>query len=425
MSRLSSSLSLHPSSLPVTVAGLGLLVALLWLAETSWLFPAVLAAGAGLLAGTRMRRRDAAPESLPVPVSKAAPSASPIPWNTLERLPDPVILIDERRVVVAANQLARELFSADMVGRDLGRTLRHPAALETVRKVFSGLSRSTAELVLPVPLSRVFTLHVFDLSREDTAPGVRAMLVLHEMTAAHRAQQMRVDFVANASHELRSPLAALIGFIETLKGPARDDPKARERFLDIMQREAGRMARLVDDLLSLGRVESHEHVRPDRPVDLGALLADVTELMAVQAGEKDMTIRLELLPDLAPVAGDPDELTQVFHNLIDNAIKYGRPGSEVVVSVSPASRIPESGGAGLAVAVQDRGEGIPALHLPRLTERFYRIDKARSRDMGGTGLGLAIVKHIVSRHRGRLAVASTEGDGSTFTVYLPIASSVS
>lgn len=251
----------------------------------------------------------------------------------------------------------------------------------------------------------------------------RIVLVLHDETRARRAEQTQSDFVANASHELRSPLSALIGLIETLRGPAADDAAARERFLSIMHTEAARMARLVDDLMSLSRVEINEHVAPREAVDLEDVLAAVAATLSVRAAGKDMTITVSCPPGLARVRGDGDQLTQVFHNLLDNAVKYGRPGTAVEVSAAPASLgsgpSPGGGTAAVAVSVRDRGEGIAAIHLPRITERFYRADEGRSRRLGGTGLGLAIVKHIVNRHRGRLVVESVKGEGSTFTVILP------
>jgi two-component system phosphate regulon sensor histidine kinase PhoR len=226
---------------------------------------------------------------------------------------------------------------------------------------------------------------------------------------------MRADFIANAGHELKTPLATLIGFIETLLGPAREDVAARERFLGIMREQAQRMARLVDDLLSLSRIELNEHVAPTDRVALAPVIDEVTRGLELRAAERGIRIVRALPADLPDVQGDRDELAQIFQNLIDNAVKYGRPHSEV--------RVTGGTGSGAArelvrVAVADQGEGIPMEQLPRLTERFYRVDTARSRELGGTGLGLAIVKHILNRHRGRLDIASTLGEGSTLTVWL-------
>ena len=242
----------------------------------------------------------------------------------------------------------------------------------------------------------------------------------HDLTALMRAEQMRVDFVANASHELRTPIATLAGFIETLRGPARDDPEARDRFLGIMSEQAERMARLVDDLLSLSRIEQEEHRKPNSAVNLGAILTRVCEGLQLHARAREMEIEIDVAP--LSVVGEEDQLIQLFQNLIDNSIKYARAGTTVRVTATPVSaaqsRLPDDQ-AGVRIQVEDEGPGIPKRHLPRLTERFYRVDTARSRRMGGTGLGLAIVKHIVSRHRGRLHIESVEGSGTKVTVTLP------
>ncbi|HWZ66616.1 MAG TPA: ATP-binding protein, partial [Stellaceae bacterium] len=252
--------------------------------------------------------------------------------------------------------------------------------------------------------------------------GAVVVLSLHDITQLKRAEQMRADFIANASHELRTPLTTLTGFIETLRGPAREDAEARERFLAIMHEQAARMIRLVEDLLSLSRIELNEHVMPQGSVALGPLLHHLADTLELRAGERDMHIRLDMPPDLPNVLGERDELAQLFQNLLDNAIKYGRAGSEISVAAANGVRPPYGGDAGdaafVSIAVRDQGEGIAREQLPRLTERFYRVDTARSREMGGTGLGLAIVKHILNRHRGFLDIESALGAGSVFTVFL-------
>jgi two-component system phosphate regulon sensor histidine kinase PhoR len=240
------------------------------------------------------------------------------------------------------------------------------------------------------------------------------VLTLHDVTALRRAEEMRADFVANASHELRTPLASLVGFIETLLGPARDDEEARIRFLGIMRDQAARMSRLIQDLLSLSQIEMRAHERPSEPVALAPLLRDTAAALQPQAGARNITLQLDLDESLPAVRGARDELLQVFQNLIDNAIKYGRPDTAVEIHLRRRDQD------WLEIAVRDHGEGIPRDHLPRLTERFYRVDSARSRDLGGTGLGLAIVKHILNRHRGRLVIESEVGEGSIFSVRLPI-----
>ncbi|TVR83147.1 MAG: PAS domain-containing protein [Rhodospirillales bacterium] len=343
-----------------------------------------------------------------------------VPHDILERIPDPVILLNAARVIIGVNRAARDLFGIGMPGRDLAMSLRHPAVLAAVETVFSGVTELSEEITLPVPVPRTFTFTIGRLSVGDDPAAPAAVLVLHDETRAQRAEQSRADFVANASHELRSPLSALIGFIETLRGPARNDEEARDRFLDIMRGEALRMARLIEDLLSLSRVEINEHVPPRTALDVRTVLAATSDALTGRAAAKNMTIVIETPERVPSVTGDKDQLTQVFHNLVDNAVKYGRTGSDITVNVRPVERLPGTSRPGLAISVTDRGEGISAVHLPRITERFYRIDESRSRKLGGTGLGLAIVKHIINRHRGQLKIVSEEGIGSTVTVLLPV-----
>ena len=334
-------------------------------------------------------------------------------------LPDAAILLDGRRRVVEANQAAVRLLGGGLIGRDLALSLRHPGALQAVAVVRAGAATRRVELALPVPVKRTLELHVAGLGR--ATPGAAAtLLVLKDVTLAKGAETMRADFVANVSHELRSPLTSLIGFIETLKGPAREDAAARIRFLEIMDSESRRMARLIDDLLSLSRVEVNEHIPPGGEVDLAGLLRHVAARLAARAADKGIAIDLDCPNDLPRISGDQDEITQVFDNLLDNAIKYGRADSRVGVRAAAAARIPDGSEPGVSIAVSNRGEGIAQVHLPRLTERFYRVDKGRSRALGGTGLGLAIVKHMVNHHRGRLDIESQVGEGCTFTVFLPL-----
>ncbi len=335
----------------------------------------------------------------------------------LGAFPAPVILLDARRTVVDANEAAHEIFGPRLIGNDLAQSLRHPAALDAASTVIADGKPSRAQIVLQTPVVRHYELHAMPVHQGMDA-NVRASLVLLDVTAAHHVEQMRADFVANVSHELRSPLAALTGFIETLKGPAKDDAPARGKFLDIMEVEAKRMARLIDDLLSLSRVEANEHVRPKGQIRIAEILASSRETLSPRAARRGIEIELLCPRDLPVVAGDHDQLSEVFHNLLDNALKYGPAGQPVKVTVHTVERIPETGGKGVCVSVHNIGEPIAPEHLPRLTERFYRTDKARSREIGGTGLGLAIVKHIVSRHRGRLIIESSAEHGTSFSVYL-------
>jgi len=348
----------------------------------------------------------------------------------LEALMDPAILIDGGRRVVVANRPARDVFGALAKGSDLAMSLRHPQVLDAVGAVLAGAPVADAVVTQAVPVQQTFEVHVASLppgagAGDGTGTGDGdherswALCLLHDVTAAREAERMRANFVANVSHELRSPLSSLIGFIETLKGPARDDGEARIRFLDIMDGEAKRMARLVDDLLSLSRVEAGEHIPPTGAVDIAEVLAEVKKSVSARAAARGINITLDLDAEIGSVPGDRDELIQVFHNLFVNAVKYGHADAPVVARARLLSRIPDVGGPGIAIAVTNQGEVIAPAQLPRLTERFYRIDKGRSRDMGGTGLGLAIVKHIVNHHRGRLTIESSAGHGNTFTVFLP------
>ena len=343
--------------------------------------------------------------------------------RVLGQLPDPLLLVDAQKRLRLANAAAEELYGNATVGRDLVSIIRQPELLGAVDRVLEGAAGEMVEFTIPVPVERNFDAHVLPLSGPaDEEPTV--LLLLQDMTKVMRADRLRADFVANASHELRTPLATLVGFIETLRGPARDDDDARERFLTIMQEQAARMARLVADLLSLSRIELNEHSVPTETARIDGVLFSVADSLTMRAGLRNMTIQLPGdLEELPAVKGDNDELVQLFQNLIDNAIKYGRSGTPVRVqarrSDPPAAMTPAR--PAIAVSVVDQGEGIARGDLPRLTERFYRVDKARSRDLGGTGLGLAIVKHIVSRHRGALEIESEPGVGSRFTVYLPVA----
>jgi two-component system, OmpR family, phosphate regulon sensor histidine kinase PhoR len=342
----------------------------------------------------------------------------------LAALPDPLILLDERRRIVRANTAASELLGMRLVERDLAVALRHPAVLAAADAVLRGEASRIVEFDVTTPVERHLSARLGALS-PHTSEGAAAVLTLHDLTAAKRSERLRADFVANASHELRTPLASLIGFIETLRGPAHDDGAARDHFLAIMAEQSQRMKRLVDDLLSLSRIEMNEHRPPTERVDLGRVLHTVADLLDQRVVARDMRVILDLPPTPAEVLGDADELAQVFQNLLDNAIKYSQPGTPIEVSVRPSPRFLAGARSGerpaaIAVAVRDHGEGIPREHLPRLTERFYRVDAARSRELGGTGLGLAIVKHIVNRHRGALDIDSELGEGSVFTVHLPL-----
>lgn len=335
----------------------------------------------------------------------------------LANIPDPVILVDRRIVVREANPAAVALLPGLKVRSPLSFALRAPDVLDGIATVLRTGHSLRVEYAERVPTERVFEVQIGPLERDPGAQGV--VLFFRDLTSARRLEHMRVDFVANASHELRTPLASLLGFIETLQGPARNDAAARERFLDIMREQAQRMRRLIDDLLSLSRIELRVHLVPETSVDFAAVVRQIVDAMAPSAKERGTVIVAEVAAPLE-VQGDRDELLRVVENLVENAVKYGDGGGRVEVGLV---RVPAEGDGEVArLTVRDFGPGIAPEHLPRLTERFYRVDVATSREKGGTGLGLAIVKHIVAHHRGRLAIASEPGEGATFTVDIPAVS---
>jgi two-component system phosphate regulon sensor histidine kinase PhoR len=330
-------------------------------------------------------------------------------------MPAPAILVDSEARVLLANEPAGDALPALRIGELLVLALRAPDVVDAIRRVAASGAAETALWSERAPIERLFQVDVAPLA-SDAGEVVAMLLTLRDLTEARRVERMRVDFIANASHELRTPLASLLGFVETLQGPAQADARARARFLDIMREQGRRMARLIDDLLSLSRIEQKQHLRPAAEVDLAQVARHVADTLAPLARE----LAVELILDAdAPVVviGERDELLRVAENLIENAIKYGaRPEGVSKVEVTAARR-----GKDGALIVRDHGRGIAPEHLPRLTERFYRVDPGQSRAKNGTGLGLAIVKHILNRHRGRLTIASRLGEGSTFTAFTPLA----
>jgi two-component system, OmpR family, phosphate regulon sensor histidine kinase PhoR len=335
----------------------------------------------------------------------------------LAALPDPLILLDERRRILRANGAANELLGMRLVERDLAVAIRHPAVLDAADAVLRGGASRIVEFDITTPVERHLSARLAAV-RPHTTEGAAAVLTLHDLTAAKRSERLRADFAANASHELRTPLASLTGFIETLRGPAREDSAARGRFLTIMAEQAQRMAHLVDDLLSLSRIEQKVHIHPDTTADLVMIVNEVTDGLLPLARERDVEIKISDQVDSLEVMGDRDELIRVFENLIENALKYGASGKRVDITLNRDPAIGEPRDA--FVSVRDYGPGIAPEHLPRLTERFYRVDIGESRAQGGTGLGLALVKHILNRHRGRLMIESTPGAGANFSVRLPL-----
>jgi two-component system, OmpR family, phosphate regulon sensor histidine kinase PhoR len=328
--------------------------------------------------------------------------------------PEPILVIDDTRAILRGNAAARTLFHGDADGRGAGAMLDHKEVVQAAISVFAGHGRQVVDVKLSGPTDRHLRAQI-ELLPDYHALRPTALLTVTDLTEVKRAEQLRADFVANASHELRTPLAVLLGFIETLTGPAADDPVAQREFLGIMQQQANRMARLVDDLLSLSKIELTEHAAPTRRVQVAEVVGPIARALDLRAAERGMVIELVVAPNLPPVPGEPDELAQLVQNLIDNAIKYAKPDTAITVTVGPSTKLAH----GVMVRVRDRGEGIAKRHLARLTERFYRVDKARSSQMAGTGLGLAIVKHVVNRHNGILEIDSKIGRGSRFTVHLP------
>jgi two-component system phosphate regulon sensor histidine kinase PhoR len=341
--------------------------------------------------------------------------------SVIAGVPDPVIVLEHEGQVLAANDPARVIAPGLTRGTPLWFALRNTEVLDAVRAAVKTGETQRQEFMQRVPTDRWMEVVVVPLALPESIAGRRDVVIvtLHDLTPLRRVEEMRADFVANASHELRTPLASLSGFIDTLQGPARNDEAARERFLAIMKQQATRMARLIDDLLSLSRIELKAHIQPTQLVDLAALVRQVADGLQPLARERGVEVAIEAKADATQVRGDRDELIRLFENLIENALKYGAAGARVDIVMRHE---PGDDGVQAVVAVRDYGPGIAPEHLPRLTERFYRVDTAGSRAQGGTGLGLALVKHILARHRGRLAIESVLGQGATFTARLPLIS---
>jgi two-component system, OmpR family, phosphate regulon sensor histidine kinase PhoR len=404
----------------------GVVFSLLWARDVDLLTAAVRRIEAGD-AGPTENERESATLMEPLGLELARLARRMAAWSAriererradsqiLARLPDPLVVVREDQTVTRRNPAADAVF-----GTDLPAVLRHPGLRAAFAEALEHDRTATADVQIAAPIARDLhaTVVPFDPPLQD---GGRAVVVLSDRTREHSIERSHTDFVANVSHELRTPLASLIGFTETLLGPAEDDPKARRRFLNIMAEQGARMNRLIDDLLSLSRIETAEHQAPTETVDLASLLPRIVAGYEPKLAAGGTKLLVEIAPDVPPVIADPDQIAQVAQNLLDNAVKYGKENGTVRLSLGfavPGGRWPSRTGVVLAVA--DDGAGIPRTALPRLTERFYRVDKGRSRAAGGTGLGLAIVKHIVNRHRGQLAIESEEGQGTTVSVWLPL-----
>jgi two-component system phosphate regulon sensor histidine kinase PhoR len=343
----------------------------------------------------------------------------PVVRAVVAGMPDPAVLLDRAGRVLHLNEAAAQLVPALRINELAQFALRSPEFVTALREAIATAQPRRATFADHVPVDRWHELIITPVPVPTAFDGIDhcMLMTFHDLTPLRRVEEMRADFVANASHELRTPLAALSGFIDTLLGPARDDVKARERFLGIMQAQARRMARLIDDLLSLSRVELSAHVRPDAEVDLAPLVRQVIDGLEPLAKERQVVVETEMAIEVATIAGDREELLRLFENLIENALKYGATGGRVIVALWQASAA--DGSSEYRFSVRDFGPGIAPEHLPRLTERFYRVDVGDSRAQGGTGLGLSLVKHIVNRHRGRLLIDSVLGKGATFTACLP------
>ena len=347
------------------------------------------------------------------PVEAAAVSA------VVAGMPDPAVLLDRAGRVLHLNAAAAQLAPALRKNELAQFALRSPEIITALREAIATSESRRATYLDHVPVDRWMELIITPVPVPTLFGGADKCMLMtfHDQTPLRRVEEMRADFVANASHELRTPLAALSGFIDTLQGPAKDDAKARERFLGIMHTQATRMARLIDDLLSLSRVELSAHVRPDAVVDMVPIIRQVADGLEPLAHERQVAINIELPDAPVVIAGDREELLRLFENLIENALKYGASGGRVIVSLSQA--LFADGQPEVRVMVRDFGPGIAPEHLPRLTERFYRVDVGDSRAQGGTGLGLSLVKHILVRHRGRLLIESVPKQGAAFTAAFP------
>ena len=330
--------------------------------------------------------------------------------DMLRALPDPAVVVDSGGTVIIANDQARAALDRDPVGHHLSATIRAPAVLDAVKAAIAGEAPRQVEFELRMPVPRTFDIYVSPFGK-FSGSGPAAVMIFKDLTREQQIERMRADFVANASHELRTPLASISGFIETMQGAAKNDETARGKFLGLMRTQAERMRRLIDDLLSLSRIEINEHVRPTTAVDLAQIARVVSPSLEAMARQQGCEVSLDL-PKSLPVTGDWDELIQVVQNLVENALKYASAGKLIEIGGARGEEYVE-------LIIRDHGPGIAPEHIPRLTERFYRVSVQESRSRGGTGLGLAIVKHILNRHRGRLIVSSEPGQGSSFTIRVP------
>ncbi|MET0309319.1 MAG: ATP-binding protein [Sphingomonas sp.] len=387
------------SLVALSVAALTALVSLLIGGDIQIGLVVLVGAAAATLIAATGESSEPAPTIVP-----PAPSRGPAISEVIDAIAEPVLMIDANRVV-EANPAARALLGQHILGEDVRLAIRHPAAAE--------------RLLDPTDQSPAAPIHLVGLGTRDqrwemrvrTLEDGQRIVHLIDRTGSYATERIRVDFVANASHELRTPLASLLGYVETLQDDAGDDAATRQRFLKIMHDEARRMQRLIDDLISLSRIEAEKYRAPADSIALGGLVEEVRAELSGSPRAADLVTEIEEVP---AVRGDKTQLSQLLHNVIGNAMKYGKHGTPVTIALR------REGDAMVRLTVTDQGEGIPPEHIPRLTERFYRVDSGRSRSLGGTGLGLAIVKHVVERHRGRMDITSAVGKGTSVSVLLPV-----
>lgn len=403
------------------VALLALIPTWIWASEP---LRAVIFFGCGLLAGVAALfawPRAVLDQKANETAGIVANSDKMLAWTDLAAaMPNPAIILDQTSVILNYNEAALSLFDRLKQGVPLEHVNRDPELIAAVSGTLENSEKKTVRLVPRGGIGQRLIATVTPLGGTDQHRPVAALITIHDESEQHRLLEMRADFIANASHELRTPLATVRGFIETLQGPARNDEAARERFLAIMAGQAVRMTRLIDDLLLLSRVEEKANLKPTGRVDLNDLIEDVVRSLQPFAEERSISIEVGPLASALVAMGDRDELFQVFHNLVENAVKYGRDGGVVKIALEKKANVRgDSVAARAFVTIADNGPGIAPEHLPRLTERFYRVGAEHSRHIGGTGLGLAIVKHVLNRHEGELSVQSVVGQGTTFDVVLP------
>ncbi len=365
-----------------------------------------------------LRYSESIMQSAHLPLEPIKHLATGIGAAMLEQMPLPLLVITRKGRVAHANQFAFDLLPELTIRQHFSKIFDAPKFVAAVEAAIANGQTGRVRFTLEGGMDRFFVAHIGLLpSGSEFGKSIRVIVAIEERTTLLKSEQMRSDFIANVSHELRTPLATIIGYIETLQGHAKNDPEARERFLQVMAKQAGRMQNLVNDLMSLNRIEISEHKRPLDPVQIHPLVAEAIAAVQPLAEKLNTGIDVDLPHDLPKLRGEHDQLSQVLVNLLENAMKYGGGQQNVRLYQAAADAAhPDQ----IGLVVQDFGAGLAPEHLGRLTERFYRVSVSKSRDQGGTGLGLAIVKHILNRHEGALEIRSTQGEGSRFTIWIPV-----